>query len=101
MAPREARFPAAGEQPARHEKELTAAALSVAAPAIPPLTIRGEADTLNTVDRARLAQFGGEALVLPDAGHPPHIESARAANERLVAFLRPLGAGRSPFKETS
>lgn len=77
-----------GEQLVRRETDLTAAASKIPALGIPRLTIWGECDTLNTIDGERLAAFGGDRLDIPDAGHLPHIESARLVNERLAAFLQ-------------
>jgi pimeloyl-ACP methyl ester carboxylesterase len=81
-----------GKQLVRHENELMAAALSIPALDIPRLTIWGEADTINPIDRGKLSSFGGDVLAITDAGHLPHIESARLVNERLTAFLQPLTA---------
>ena len=60
---------------------------AVAPSALPRLTIWGELDNIVPLDRERLASFGGESLILADAAHLPHIESARAVNERLVGWL--------------
>jgi len=60
---------------------------AVADSALPRLTIWGELDAIVALDRDRLAAFGGETLVLADAAHLPHVESARAVNERVVRWL--------------
>lgn len=72
------------------EAVLAEAATRIAAGNLPRLVIWGSADAINPIDRARLAEFGGTRLEVPDAGHLPHIENAKAVNEALAAFLRPL-----------
>ena len=72
------------------ETALAEAATRIAAGNVPRLVIWGSADAINPIDRARLAEFGGTLLEVPDAGHLPHIENAKAVNEALATFLKPL-----------
>jgi pimeloyl-ACP methyl ester carboxylesterase len=60
----------------------------VAATSLPRLVIWGAQDGINPRSPDRLARFGGELHVVADAGHLPHIESARVVNAILLAFLR-------------
>ncbi len=48
---------------------------------------------INPPDAERLRSFGGESLIVADAGHLPHIESPRAVNARMVEFLSHVMAG--------
>ena len=43
-------------------------------------------------DPDRLAAFGADMFVLPEAAHLPHVENAREVNERLVLWI----GGRRP-----
>jgi pyruvate dehydrogenase E2 component (dihydrolipoamide acetyltransferase) len=78
---------AIGEDLGRVRSVLEPAFQAVAKSALPRLTIWGEMDTIVPLDRARLAEFGGDSLVIADAAHLPQIESARVVNERLVSWL--------------
>jgi pimeloyl-ACP methyl ester carboxylesterase len=57
---------------------------------LPRMTIWGENDAINPVSHARLKAFGGAVHVVPEAGHLPHIENPRYANESIAAFLTDL-----------
>lgn len=59
--------------------------------ALPRLVIWGEDDAINPLARERLAAFGGESLIIPGAGHLPHVENPRVVNERLLTFLARCG----------
>ena len=60
---------------------------------IPRLVIWGEHDAINPLDRNRLFAFGGRSLIIPDAGHLPHIEAARPANTAMTEFLAAVTHG--------
>lgn len=74
------------------EAEIRKTATAVAARGLPRLVIWGEADTINPLDAARLAEFGGELHVVPGTAHLPHIENPAAVNALLAAFLARVGA---------
>ena len=78
---------AIGEDLGRVRSVIEPAFRVVAKSDLPRLTIWGEIDTIVPLDRARLAEFGGDSLVIADAAHLPQIESARVVNERLVSWL--------------
>ena len=78
---------AIAEDLGRMDAVIEASLQAVAKSALPRLTIWGEADTIVPLDRKRLASFGGESLIVEGAAHLPHIEFARAVNERLVNWL--------------
>ncbi|WP_130481368.1 alpha/beta fold hydrolase [Sphaerotilus mobilis] len=61
---------------------------------LPRLVVWGAHDAINPHDAARLAGFGGQTVLAPEAGHLPHIESAKFVNEALVAFLQARAATR-------
>lgn len=77
---------------AAHEEQLDAAATRIAATNTPRLVIFGGADAINPPDAAALAAFGGQQLLIPEAGHLPHVEAARQVNAALVEFIRSVGA---------
>jgi pimeloyl-ACP methyl ester carboxylesterase len=54
---------------------------------IPRLAIWGSADLIIPHDPDRLAAFGADVFVLPEAAHLPHVENAREVNERLVLWI--------------
>lgn len=60
---------------------------------IPRLVIWGERDVINPLDHSRLSAFGGRSLIVPEAGHLPHIEGARQVNAEIPAFLTVAGHG--------
>lgn len=70
-----------------HEAALADAAGRMAATGLPRLVIAGGADRINPPDEASLARFGGCSVLIPEAGHLPHIEAARQANTEITAFL--------------
>ena len=70
------------------ETALAVAADHIAQGSLPRLTIWGEKDAINPIDAERLAGFGGETLIIHEAGHLPHIEAAKAVNDGIVAFLQ-------------
>lgn len=75
------------------EADLALAADIVAGFDLPRFTIWGEADAINPPDQQRLSQFGGEQLVVAEAGHLPHIEAPKVINGALEAFLKRAMAG--------
>jgi pimeloyl-ACP methyl ester carboxylesterase len=75
------------------EPVISDAAAAVSTGDLPRLTIWGEKDSINPLDATRLAAFGGESLVIPGAGHLPHIEAAKPVNDRIVSFLQSIGNG--------
>ena len=77
---------------ATHEELLDEAAKRIAATDMPRLVIFGGADAINPPDAAALAAFGGQQLLIPEAGHLPHVEAARQVNAALVDFIKSLGA---------
>jgi pimeloyl-ACP methyl ester carboxylesterase len=60
---------------------------AIAASGLPHLTIWGEQDTINPLDRDRLARFGGEQHVLAATGHMPQIEDFKSVNGWIQSFL--------------
>ena len=72
---------------------LERAALSLAARGVPRLLIWGEQDRINPLSEPRASAFGGERLLVAEAGHLPHIENPALVNERLVQFLTEVGGG--------
>jgi pimeloyl-ACP methyl ester carboxylesterase len=75
------------------EPVIAEAAVKVSASGLPRLTIWGERDGINPLDATRLAEFGGESLIVPETGHLPHIEAAKPVNDRIVSFLQGTGTG--------
>lgn len=65
------------------------------AAALPRLVVWGARDAINPPDSDRLARFGGQTRVVDEAGHLPHIESAKAVNAALVDFLQARAAVRA------
>ncbi len=75
--------------------EASAAAIGqVDAVTLPRLVVWGARDAINPHDAVRLARFGGQTVLAPEAGHLPHIESAPLVNDALVAFLQARAAAR-------
>lgn len=72
------------------ERQAQSAALAVAVSDIPRSIIWGQQDAINALDDKRLQSFGGDAHVIPDTGHLPHIEDAKRVNGLLLEFLAPL-----------
>lgn len=62
-------------------------AARVAAAHVPRLVIFGADDRINPPEALALARFGGDQLLLPEVGHLPHAEAARAVNARISSFL--------------
>ncbi len=54
---------------------------------VPRLTIWGKADVISPISEERLAEIGGEILLVDEAGHLPHVEQPRLVNERICEFL--------------
>ena len=75
---------------ARPDSQLAADFIS--ATTIPRLTIFGAADAINPPDGEALARFGGRSVVIPEAGHLPHVEAARLVNAELSSFIKTAGA---------
>lgn len=69
------------------EASLPAIAACVAAADVPRLTIFGAEDRINPPDDGALERFGGDQLLLPEVGHLPHAEAARAVNAAIISFL--------------
>ena len=74
------------------EEQLGAWAGQIAATGIPRLVIFGGADQINPPDANALVGFAGRTLVIPEAGHLPHVEAARQVNEALTQFIKGVGA---------
>lgn len=74
------------------EAQINGWASEVAATGIPRLVIFGGADRINPPDVASLVGFAGRTLVIPEAGHLPHVEAARQVNAALADFIRNVGA---------
>ncbi|PZF76672.1 alpha/beta hydrolase [Aestuariivirga litoralis] len=74
-----------------HEEQLGEAARLIAATGLPRLVIFGGADAINPPSPAALAAFGGQQLVIPEAGHLPHVEAARQVNAAITAFITRVG----------
>ena len=73
--------------------EATAEAIGRIAPTVlPRLVVWGAQDAINPHDPERLARFGAQTLIAPEAGHLPHIESAKSVNDALLAFLQARAA---------
>lgn len=75
-----------------HEQALGEAASQIAATGIPRLVIFGGADAINPPDPMSLVGFAGRTVLIPEAGHLPHIEAARQANAEITQFLQGLAA---------
>lgn len=80
------------EKPGRREAlvQIAEAALNFIPPALPDnaLVIWGEKDAVNPPDKVWLTGLSDQAMVLPDAGHLPHVEAATKVNRQLVAYLQ-------------
>ena len=73
------------------EAQLGDWASKIAATGIPRLVIFGGADQINPPDANALVGFAGRTLVIPEAGHLPHVEAARQVNEALTDFIKGVG----------
>lgn len=62
---------------------------------IPRLVVWGAQDRVNPLNQAALDLFGGERLILPEAGHMPHAECAPAVNRAIADFLGRQAPGRA------
>lgn len=71
-----------------HEAGLAEAARRCAAAGVPRLALFGAEDAINPPHEDLLSGFGGRSLVIPGAGHLPHIEAARLVNGEITAFIR-------------
>jgi pyruvate dehydrogenase E2 component (dihydrolipoamide acetyltransferase) len=74
------------------EAQLAEWAGQIAATGIPRLVIFGGADEINPPDAISLVSFAGRMLVIPEAGHLPHVEAAKQVNAELTAFIKNVGA---------
>ncbi|MEI8177779.1 alpha/beta fold hydrolase [Aestuariivirga sp.] len=74
------------------EEQLGEWASQIAATGIPRLVIFGGADQINPPDAMSLVGFAGRTLVIPEAGHLPHVEAARQVNAELTDFIKSVGA---------
>jgi len=54
---------------------------------VPRLVVWGAEDAINPYSEERVDQFGGEILLVAEAGHLPQVEQPRLVNERIGAFL--------------
>ena len=54
---------------------------------LPRLIVWGKQDAISPLSEDRLDQFGGEVLLVEEAGHLPHVEAPRLVNERISEFL--------------
>lgn len=77
---------------AAHEEQLGEAARRVAASTVPRSLIFGGSDAINPPDHGAIAGFGGRSLLIPEAGHLPHVEAARQVNAELASFIAGLGS---------
>lgn len=66
-------------------------AARLAATGVPRLVVFGGADRINPPDAAALVNFAGRMLLVPEAGHLPHVEAARQVNAELVDFIQSVG----------
>ena len=62
--------------------------LAAVGSSVPALVIFGGADAINPPSPAALAAFGGQQLVIPEAGHLPHVEAARQVNGAITDFIK-------------
>lgn len=69
------------------EATIAGALAAAHARGLPRLLIWGKADAISPVSEERLDQFSGEALLVEEAGHLPHVEQPRLVNERIREFL--------------
>jgi pyruvate dehydrogenase E2 component (dihydrolipoamide acetyltransferase) len=74
------------------EEQLGEWAGQIAATGIPRLVIFGGADQINPPDPISLVGFAGRTLVIPEAGHLPHVEAAKQVNAELVTFIKSVEA---------
>ena len=80
---------------------LEAAAADVSKRKIPRLVVWGGQDRINPCVETKLTAFGGEALVVPDTGHLPHIEAPQAVNPKLLSFLASADVSATPAASAS
>lgn len=73
------------------EAQLGTWAAQVAETGIPRLVIFGGADRINPPDPSALVAFAARTLVIPEAGHLPHVEAARQVNTELTDFIKNAG----------
>jgi pimeloyl-ACP methyl ester carboxylesterase len=73
------------------EAQLAEWASQIAATGVPRLVIFGGADQINPPDPIALVSFAGRTLVIPEAGHLPHVEAARQVNAELAGFIKSVG----------
>jgi pimeloyl-ACP methyl ester carboxylesterase len=73
------------------ETQLEDWARQIAATGVPRLVIFGGVDRINPPDPTSLVGFAGRTLVIPEAGHLPHVEAAKQVNAELTDFIRSLG----------
>lgn len=75
------------------EDRIRSAAESVSARAVPRLVLWGAEDAIYPLDQARTEAFGGDLHQIPAAGHLPHIEAFKTANDLMTTFLSSQSAG--------
>lgn len=78
---------AIGEVLLSEDAAMAETAMGVVDGDLPRLTLWGAQDRINPLQPTRLERFGGEQMILPDAGHMPHVESLQRVNRQLGAFL--------------
>jgi pyruvate dehydrogenase E2 component (dihydrolipoamide acetyltransferase) len=71
----------------RSRDALASALASTAVRSLRRMVIWGARDVISPVSAKRLDAFGGETVVIAEAGHMPHVEAPRLVNETIVAFL--------------
>jgi pyruvate dehydrogenase E2 component (dihydrolipoamide acetyltransferase) len=69
------------------EATIAGALAAAQARGLPCLLIWGKADAISPVSDDALDRFDGEALLVEEAGHLPHVEQPRLVNERIREFL--------------
>ncbi|HEV3043702.1 MAG TPA: hypothetical protein VGY52_07525 [Roseiarcus sp.] len=52
-----------------------------------PTADEGPARDGDIAAQKRLIEFGGETMLVKEAGHLPHVEAPRSVNERIREFL--------------
>ena len=72
----------------RSRETLARAVAAIVRRDLPRLVVWGEQDAISPPAKHRLDAFGGEILLIEEAGHLPHVEAARLVNERISDFLR-------------
>ncbi|WP_421692700.1 alpha/beta fold hydrolase [Aestuariivirga sp.] len=69
------------------EAQLSETAQQIALLDVPRLVVFGTEDRINPPDLAAINRFGGTSLLIPSAGHLPHIEAAAQVNRAVATLL--------------